>query len=523
MTAAIPATLADIIRDNATEQPDMTMLKLGDTSTTFGDVHRRAGQVSHGLAGVGLGVGDRVAFLDKNSIEYFEVLFGSSLMNAVTVSINNRLAAPEMAYVVNDSAATILIIHTDFAEQLAAMRGQLTSIETIVVIGDTDLVTHDDIPYESWLDSRPTDDPGVVAEPGDVAIQLYTSGTTGHPKGAQLTNYNFSSLLAVAAKWAMSKDSVNLVAMPLFHIGGTGWALFGMANGCASVIMRDVDPMILFKLIEDERLTHAFLVPVALQFMLLLDAEEHDLSSMELIVYGASPITEEVLVGSMAQFNCEFMQVYGLTETTGAVTQLLPEDHDPGGPRANLLRSAGSPMAGVELKIVDEDSGVELPDGEVGEIWVKSPSNMAGYWNLPDATAEALPGDGWFRSGDAAYMEDGFLFIHDRVKDMIVSGGENVYPAEIENALMSHDSIADVGVIGVPHDKWGETPKALVVLAEDCELDEAALIAHCKTLLAGFKCPTSIETIEALPRNPSGKILKRELRAPYWEGRDRKV
>ncbi len=518
-------TIADIIRVHAVGQPDQPMVTLStDGATkTYAEVYARAGQVANALQAHGLNPGDRIAFLDKNSVEYFEVLFGGSLINAVNVAINWRLAAPEMAYIINDSDATVLIIHTDFADQLAAMRSDLTNITTVVILGDESMITGDDISYEAFLSGHSTEDPGVVSEGDDVSLQLYTSGTTGRPKGAQLTNASFAGLVKAADSWDMDDTSVSLVAMPLFHIGGSGWALYGMANGASSIVMRDVDPMVIFTCIEQYSISHMFLVPAALQFLLLLPAEESDLSSMKLVVYGASPITEEVLVGSMAQFGCGFMQVYGLTETTGLVTHLPPEDHDPGGSKSDLLRSAGKPVTGVRLKIVDEDSGEALPEGEVGEVWIHSPANMVGYWKLPEATAEALPGEGWFRSGDAGYMKGEYLFIHDRVKDMIVSGGENVYPAEIENVMMSHPSVADVGVIGVPSEKWGETAKALIVLAEGHELDEPALIAHCKEQLASFKCPSSVETIEVLPRNPSGKILKRELRAPYWADSDRNV
>jgi acyl-CoA synthetase (AMP-forming)/AMP-acid ligase II len=221
--------------------------------------------------------------------------------------------------------------------------------------------------------------------------------------------------------------------------------------------------------------------------------------------------------------------VYGLTETTGAVTALMSEDHDPGGPRADLLRSAGKPWGDVEIRIVDADTGADLPPGEVGEIWIRTVQNMLGYWANPEATAAAFPegkdenGIGWFRSGDAGYVRDGFVFIHDRVKDMIVSGGENIYPAEIENVLMAHPGIADVAVIGVPDDKWGETVKAIVVPAAGADPSDAEIIAFARERMAHYKCPTSVDRIPALPRNPSGKILKTELREPYWAGRTRRV
>ncbi len=517
------ANLADIIRTHSAANPDDVMITLGDQDFTWSGVHARSAQVAHALTAAGVGAADRVAFLDKNSVEYFEVLFATSFTRSVAVAINWRLAGPEMAYIVNDAQAKVLIIHAEFAEQLEVMRPLLEHTETIVVMGEASI--DGTVAYEEWIGGQSTKDPGGSGGPDDVALQLYTSGTTGHPKGAQLTNHNFTALIDAVSSWSMSEDSVNLVAMPLFHIGGSGWALFGMSMGARSLVVRDLDVMTLLNTLADQGVTHAFLVPAALQFLLLIPSDEIDLSKMELMAYGASPITEEVLVGSMAQFGCDFIQVYGLTETTGAVTQLFPEDHDPGGPKAHLLRSAGQPLPGVELKIIDDD-GSPLPDGEVGEVWIHSPANMIGYWNLPEATAEALPGEGWFCSGDAGYIEDGYLFIHDRVKDMIISGGENVYPAEVENCLMSHDAVADVAVIGVPDDKWGETAKALVILAEDAEAGEAtekAIIEYSHSQLAKFKCPTTVEFITEIPRNPSGKILKRILREPYWADSDRNV
>ena len=231
----------------------------------------------------------------------------------------------------------------------------------------------------------------------------------------------------------------------------------------------------------------------------------------------------------MQVFGCDFIQVYGLTETTGAITALAPEDHDPGGPKADLLRAAGKPWGDVKIRIVDQETGKDLSDGEVGEIWCATAQNMKGYWRNPEATADAYPegrgtdGIGWFRTGDAGYLRDGYLFIHDRVKDMIVSGGENVYPAEIENVLMAHEAVADAAVIGVPSEKWGETVKAIVVDAPGGGASDEDLIAWCRERLAHYKCPTSVDRREALPRNPSGKILKTDLREPYWEGHVRRV
>jgi long-chain acyl-CoA synthetase len=285
-----------------------------------------------------------------------------------------------------------------------------------------------------------------------------------------------------------------------------------------------VDPAEILRLIPEHGISLALFVPAVLQFLLMMpNVNETDFSTLRTVVYGASPITNEILLSSMKTFQCDFIQVYGLTETTGAITILRPEDHDPGGPRAELLRSAGRAWGDVALRIVDPDTGEDLSDGQVGEIWIQSRQNMKGYWKQPEATAEALPGDNWFRSGDAGYLKDGFLYIHDRVKDMIISGAENIYPAEIENVLMGHDRVADVAVIGVPDEKWGETVKALVVQRAGSEVSERELMDYCRERLAHFKCPTSVDWVEAIPRNPSGKILKTELREPFWKGQERRV
>jgi long-chain acyl-CoA synthetase len=326
----------------------------------------------------------------------------------------------------------------------------------------------------------------------------------------------------VAPTWGFTGDSVSIVVMPLFHIAGSGWSIASMVMAAKCVLLREVDPAEILRKVESESVTHAIFVPAVLQFLLMTPTlSTTDVSSMELIAYGASPITEKVLTASMDAFGCKFVQVYGLTETTGAVVQLDAEDHDPEG-RPELLRSCGKPYPWVEVRIVDE-GGNDVPDGNVGELWIRSVQVMKGYWNKPEETAASLTPDGWFKSGDAGYRKDGFIYLHDRVKDMIVSGGENVYPAEVENALMAHPEVADVGVVGVPDERWGEAVHAVVVRAEGSEVTPEALISFARERLAGFKCPKSISFVDVLPRNPSGKILKRELREPYWAGRERRI
>ncbi len=515
-------TATSMLRRWAAETPDAPMLTMGDVTLTWAELYERAKQVSRELSSAGVSVGDRVAFLDKNGIGYFEVLFGCALMGAVSVAVNWRLAPAEVAAIVDDARAPVLFYGPEFEATVKEIAPVTGSVRQWVPLGG----------LAEWRD--PTgrgraDDPGFEPGPDDVVMQLYTSGTTGLPKGAMISGRNVSCILGEADRvFHIGPDTISLVAMPLFHIGGSGWALCGMSHGGHSVIIRDLDPAEALRLIERHRVTETFVVPAVLMFLLSTpELADADVSSLRTVFYGASPITEDVLVRSMAALGCDFAQVYGLTETTGAITSLMPGDHDPDGPRAALLRSAGRPFDHVELRIVDAGSGEDLLPGEVGEVWARSDQNMLGYWNKPDETAAVLSDDGWFRTGDAGWIDgDGYLFLHDRIKDMIVSGGENVYPAEVENALLAHPSVADAAVIGVPDEKWGETVKAVVVRTPGAPDDEALaadIIADTRTRLAHYKCPTSVDFVEALPRNPSGKVLKRDLRLPYWEESERNI
>jgi long-chain acyl-CoA synthetase len=498
------STTADVVRVHGHERPEKLALVQGDHRQTWGELDRRSNRVAHALAGAGVSPGDRVAFLDKNGFEYFEVLFGTAKLNAVTVNVNWRLAPPEVAWIVNDAEATVFLFGAEFADLVDQIRPDLESVKAFVCLAEDARFES----YESWISDDETD-PGVQPRGSDVAFQLYSSGTTGMPKGVMLSNDNLFALLPdAAAIWGFDESMVSMVAMPLFHIGGSGWAMAGMYYGGTSVIVRELDPAALIELIGQERISHAFLVPAVFQFMLMVPTVgEGDYSSLELFVYGASPISEEVLTASLKTFGCKFAQAYGLTETTGAIVTLMPEDHDPEGPNKHRLRSCGQPHSNVELKIVDPGTGEEVGAGEVGEILTRSNQNMVGYWRNEQGTKDAFVDGDWFRTGDAGYLdEDGYLYIHDRMKDMIVSGGENVYPAEVENALMKHPGIADVAVIGVPDDKWGEVGKAVVVRAPDQEASEEEILAFARDHLAGFKTPKSVDVVDTHPPNPSRPV-----------------
>ena len=515
-------SLAGIVRTHARERPSAPVLTFEDRVIGYGEMHARASRVAQALLAEGVGPQDRIAFLDKNGPAYFEVLFGGAQINAVNVAVNWRLAAPEMEYTINDAQAKVLVVGARLPRSPRRVRGRAPD-------GEEDRGRRRPPASRELrvVDGAPgARRPRPALGAGDVAMQLYTSGTTGLPKGAMLTNANLGTLLPhVSPPWGLDATSVNVIVMPLFHIGGSGWALCGMWHGCHSLLFREFAPADVLAALERHRVTNALFVPAMLQFMTAVPgAADRDYRALRSIVYGASPITNEVLLRSMQTFRCPFIQVYGLTETTGAITQLDSGDHDPDGPRAGLLRSAGKPYPWVEIRIIDPDTGTERPRGEVGELWTRSVQNMKGYWNKPEDTARTFAPGGWLKTGDAGYMdEDGFIFLTDRVKDMIVSGGENVYPAEVENALASHPDIADVAVIGVPHDRWGETVKAIVVRRPGSDPGGDAIIAYARQRLAHYKCPTSVDFADALPRNPSGKLLKRQLREPYWKGYTRRI
>jgi long-chain acyl-CoA synthetase len=512
------AGLADIVRRHAAQQPDMPAIVYDGRTTSYAALDHAASRVANALIASGIKPQTRVAHLDKSSDEFFELLFGVAKANAVMVSVNWRLAPPEVLHIVDDAEAEILFVGEEYFPVIEKIRGELKTVRKIIAFGG-----HAEWEsFAAWRDRQPVADPHLPTRPTDTAVQFYTSGTTGLPKGAELTNANFGALLPLwTATWLLGPGVPNLVCLPMFHIGGAGWGIAGLFAGATNHVVREFAPAQILEIVQRERLQVMVLVPAMILFLLQApQIRETDLSSLRLIVYGAAPMPLDLLKQAMAVFPCGFQQVYGLTETTGAITLLPAEDHDPND--AKKLMSCGYAQTGVELRIVGDD-GREMPAGEVGEIAVRSAQVMRGYWKLPEATARAIQGD-WFLTGDAGYLDDrGYLYIYDRVKDMIVSGGENIYPAEVESALFGHPAVADVAVIGVPDERWGEAVKAVVVKKPDAEVTTAELIGWARERIAGYKLPKSVDFAEALPRNPTGKILKRELRRPYWGDRQRQV
>ncbi|MDH5211945.1 MAG: long-chain-fatty-acid--CoA ligase [Betaproteobacteria bacterium] len=471
---------------------------------TFAELWDTAGRAAAGLAKQGIRRGDRVACLTKHTAECVVLVLAACRLGAVCMPVNWRLAPPEIDYIVKDGHAKFMMADQAFA---AAVKPSLLTEE-----------------LAGWASAFAPLADETPPSPEDTMLQLYSSGTTGLPKGVELTHRNAQQLMLAVpdAIGYRGAPDIMLNALPTYHIAGVGVALLTAQRGGASVLYPDFDPAKMLDAIAEHRVTHAFLVPAMIQFMLLSPgASDADYSSLKGISYGASPISDKVLVQAMRTFKCDFMQVYGLTETTGAITLLPAEDHDPDGPKKHLLRSAGKPIGDVRLRIAGPDSK-DCAEGEVGEVLVRSAQNMKGYWGNDKATQAAFAGE-WFRTGDAGYLKDGYLFLHDRMKDLIISGGENIYPAEVENTLMQHPALADGAVIGVPDEQWGEAVKACVVLKPGAKASAAEIIEFMRGRIAHFKCPKSVDFLEAIPRNPTGKILKRVLREPYWRGRERRI
>ncbi len=517
-------TLADVVRAQARDRAGMIAYEFEGRQTTFAELDDNTNRVANGLSALGLGKGGRIAYIGKNSDAYFELLMGAGKAGVVMTPVNWRLAPPESAFIINDCTAPVLFVGPEFVDLVRKIQGDLPHVRSIFTTEGGAAEWPD---YAAWRDAQSSVAPATPVGRDDVVIQLYTSGTTGKPKGAMLSHGNLLHMVQAEdrdnpASWNdWSDQDVALLAMPCFHIGGTQWGVNSLCFGAKGLVAREFDPGKVLDYFEQAGVSRIFMVPAALQIVVRLPrAAQADYSRLKTIFYGASPIPAALLRECIDTFGCEFVQVYGMTETTGSIVALPPADHLEGGER---MRAAGKAMPGVEV-MVRGDDGKPLPAGEIGEVAIRSGANMVGYWNLPEATAKTIDSDGWLATGDAGYLdEDGYLFIQDRIKDMIISGGENVYPAEVESAVCDHPDVAETAVIGVPDDKWGESVKAVVVLRPGCEATADDIIAFTRTRIAGYKTPKSIDFIDALPRNPSGKILRRELRAPYWEGRDRQV
>jgi len=509
-------TFDEFLTHWAADRPDRPAMREEDRLFTYGELEERTARVATALFAAGLQKGDRIAWIGKNSDLYFTLFYGAARAGIVMAPIGWRLSPTEWAYVVNDTKAKIVFTGPGFDAVPDQLAGKLEHGPRIIGADEARTL----IANTARASFAPSGQ-------DDAVLQLYTSGTTGNPKGAVLSNRNLFALRKHSneadmpyTKW--EDDEAVLVAMPCAHIGGTGLGIMALAAGLPGIILAEFNPDGVFDAVEHHGVTRFFMVPAALQMLLMHPrCASVDYSRLKYILYGAAPIPLELLRQCIRMFGAQFIQAYGMTETTGTICMLPPEDHDPEGNAR--MRSAGKALPGVEIRILGPD-GRSVPTGEVGEVVTRSSNNMIGYWNLPEATAKTMTADGWIHTGDAGYLdEDGYLFIHDRMKDMIISGGENVYPAEVESAIFGHPAVQEVAVIGIPDQKWGETVKAVVVPKPGMSVEEADIIAWARERIAAFKAPRSVDVIEALPRNASGKILRKDLRAPYWEGYERMV
>jgi acyl-CoA synthetase (AMP-forming)/AMP-acid ligase II len=502
-----------------------------DTATIFGDRHRswiefreRVARLAAGLKGLGVAPGDRVAILALNSDRYLEYYAAVQWASAVVVPLNTRWSEAELAYALNDSGATCLFLDDAFLQHATALLGQVASLRRTVYLGEQS-TPPSLIDYEGLIDGHPPlADAGRSGE--DMAGIFYTGGTTGFPKGVMLSHRSlWASAMAWLAETEPLPQSVSLHAAAMFHLAGVAGIMAGTIAGNVNAVIPSFTPEGVLAAIERFRVTDLLLVPTMINMLVSHPKlAETDVSSVRRLLYGGSVIPEAVLVRAIAVFsNCRFTQAYGQTELSPIATLLLPEYHVLEGPNAGRLTSAGRPATCNEVEIVDPND-VEVPRGTVGEIRCRGPNTMLGYWNKPQETAAALR-DGWVYTGDAGYMDDdGFVFIVDRLKDMIVSGGESVFSAEVENAVFNHPAVAQCAVVAVPSAEWGEAVHAIVILKEGHPATAEEIIAHCRRKLARYKCPRSIEFRAApFPLSGAGKILKRELRAPYWERETRQV
>ncbi len=474
--------------------------------------------IAHGIV-----PGDRIAMLAANSPRYVEFYLATLWAGAVMVPVNSRWAVPEKTHCLTDSGARLLLVDAAGHDEAAALLEACPALERVIHADDGPGGGYDD--YEALLAGH---DPVADAERGgdDLAALFYTGGTTGRAKGVMLSHDNFmSNAMTAMVNLGIRQQSVHLHVAPLFHVaGGSRVFTTTVAGGTHAVIPR-FEPELFLDAVQRYGVTITVVVPAMLSTLLEYPhLDRYDLSSLELLTYGASPMPEALLRQTMERMpGIRFLQSYGMTELSPVATSLSPRYHVFDGPDAGRIRSAGQAVFNADVAVMD-DAGRRLPSGEVGEVCVRGPMVMQGYWQQPELTAEALR-DGWMRTGDAGYLDaDGFLFLVDRVKDMIISGGENVYSAAVENVIHQFRGVHECAVIGVPSERWGEAVHAIVVPRSGATIEQADLLAHCRAELAGYECPKSIEIRrEPLPRSGAGKILKTELRLPFWSGQDRSI
>ncbi len=510
---------------HAKGRPNKIAILDGEKSFTYREFANRVCQLAGALQQAGIQKGDRVALLMLNESRYLELLYGITMLGAIAVPLNVRLAPAEVSFILKDSGAKQLFMHREFLPMLSMLKAEVPGIEQYVLCEDGE-AEEGTVSYEELLLNAMPVSLVSQAEENDIAGIFYTGGTTGMPKGVMLTHRNLlSNAYNVALALNYRFDDVYLHAAPMFHLadGASTFAITIVGGTHAHV--RSFEPNLVLKTIERQKATSSLLVPTMINMLINTPTiKEYDLSSWRKVLYGASPCPPEVLKKAKSLLPIDFYQGYGLSEASPVLTFLMPFDHVVEGDErlVNRLSSCGQPLPGVEVRCVNA-LGEDVRVGEVGEIIARGPNVMKGYWNRPEETAATLK-DGWLYTGDMATVdEENFFYIVDRKKDMIVTGGENVYSVEVENVIYTHPAVLEAAVVGVPDQKWGEAVHAVVVLKKDASLTEEELVNHCRGFLANYKVPKSVEFAAELPKSGAGKILKRNLRDQYWQGFERKV
>ena len=506
--------------------PHHTACVSGATRLTYRQLQDRVYRLANVLQHHGIAKGSRVAVLSANSLPYLEMYYATAALGALIVPLNFRLAPAELAYILQDSGSTMLLVGEGFVELYRLTKPRLSTPPTTISTAAKD-IPDDMLCYEDCLAQASADFTPVEVDEHDLAGLFYTSGTTGHPKGVMLSHRNLvSNAYHFMSAIHEEEGEVYLHCCPMFHLadGPTSHRITWL--GGTHVIVPGFEPLAVLEAIQREGVTSVLLVPTMINFLVHHPAiGDYDLSSLRRILYGASPMPVEILRRAAQVFGCPLIQLYGLTETSPLLTMMAPRYLAMAGEEtpARRLASCGRAVPGVRVRVVN-DQGNDVQPGEVGEIVARGPNIMQGYWNKPEETAAAFR-HGWFCTGDLATVdEEQFIFMVDRKKDMIITGGENVYSTEVENALYQHPAVLEAAVIGVPDARWGEAVLALVVLKPHATASDADLIEHCRSLIAHYKCPRRVEICqEPFPKSGSGKILKASLREPYWQGQSRRV
>ena len=516
--------LGDILRRNAKLHPDKTAIIYGDMKYNYFEIEERVKKLAKGLLMKGIKRGDRVGLLEHPCPQFIELYIAIPRIGAVLVPLNCRLSSNELEYIINDAEIKMLLMGEEFIDVINEIRRNLKTVDSYYCIGKS---SKDLGGYEDLIQESPCQLPDISIEDDDVAVQMYTSGTTGRQKGAMLTHKNLmSNHIGRIVDLQLDKDDIFLSCIPYYHVAAE-YPLIILYVGGTLVIHREFDPANFLKDVKAEKATILLLVPSMVNFVLqYIDKNpgNYDFSTVRILLYGASPMPVAVLKKAINTFKCNFLQSYGLTEASPGVTFLRPEEHIIDGTEEDTKRltSCGKEVFNVEARVINE-KGDDVDPDEVGEIIVKGDNVMKGYWRLPEETAKTIK-NGWLYTGDMGTVDNkGYIYIVDRKKDMIISGGENIYPREVEDALYAHPSVLEAAVIGVPDDDWGESVKAFVVLKDEKKITEQEIIEFCKKRLASYKKPKSIEFLDALPRNPTGKVLKKELKEKYWQGLNRGV